>query len=181
MGAKRLSRPRCGCLLSATKKTRTHSVLRRRQGRGCFVPLRRLQRPVLRSALPVNPSPRHQLAAIQDRIGFGLPLPRQVSEEGTRGVCFIFYEADSLNSLKIAEQRIVTSRFNASRYIYAPTQRENFWIWGSKAEPSHVHCPALRCDPPPDPTRPSGAIASHSPCSLCWLPSRRTGMEYSCL
>ena len=34
-------------------------------------------------------------------------------------MCFIFYESDSLNSLKIAEQRIVTSGFNASRSIYA--------------------------------------------------------------
>ena len=33
-------------------------------------------------------------------------------------MCLIFYEAGSLHSLKIAEQRIATSGFNASHSIY---------------------------------------------------------------
>ena len=35
-------------------------------------------------------------------------------------MCLIFYEAGSLHSLKIAEQRIATSGFNASHSIYGP-------------------------------------------------------------
>ena len=38
-------------------------------------------------------------------------------------MCLIFYEAGSLHSLKIAEQRIATSGFNASHSIYVSSSR----------------------------------------------------------